>query len=118
MSETVLVTGGTGYVAGWCIAELLRRGYPVRATVRDLAKEPAVREAVAAAHVGAAADQLTCVVADLRSDEGWAEAMAGCRYSASAGTSARRRRARCWVSRPGRVPPRSSIVRRIYLPDP
>ena len=25
MSESVLVTGGSGYVAGWCIVELLRR---------------------------------------------------------------------------------------------
>ena len=40
MTETVLVTGGTGFVAGWCIAELLQRGYAVRTTVRSLAKEP------------------------------------------------------------------------------
>ena len=26
MASTVLVTGGTGYVAGWCIVELLKRG--------------------------------------------------------------------------------------------
>ena len=25
--EVVLVTGGTGFVAGWCIVELLQRGY-------------------------------------------------------------------------------------------
>ncbi|SNT41913.1 Nucleoside-diphosphate-sugar epimerase [Asanoa hainanensis] len=33
--ERVLVTGGTGFVAGWCIAGLLDRGYAVRTTVRD-----------------------------------------------------------------------------------
>jgi uncharacterized protein YbjT (DUF2867 family) len=49
MTETVLVTGGTGYVAGWCIVELLRRGYAVRTTVRSVAKEAEVRAAVAAA---------------------------------------------------------------------
>ena len=38
MAETVLVTGGTGFVAGWCIVELLRRGYAVRTTVRSLAQ--------------------------------------------------------------------------------
>ena len=43
MAEVVLVTGGTGFVAGWCIVELLERGYAVRATVRDLASEAAVR---------------------------------------------------------------------------
>ncbi len=26
--KTVLVTGGSGYLGGWCIVELLRRGYP------------------------------------------------------------------------------------------
>ena len=30
MGEVVLVTGGSGYVGGWCVAELLRRGYQVR----------------------------------------------------------------------------------------
>jgi dihydroflavonol-4-reductase len=27
MAQTVLVTGGSGFVAGWCMVELLRRGY-------------------------------------------------------------------------------------------
>jgi hypothetical protein len=33
---------GTGFVAGWCITGLLDRGYAVRATIRNLAKEAAV----------------------------------------------------------------------------
>jgi uncharacterized protein YbjT (DUF2867 family) len=37
MADKVLVTGGTGYVAGWVIVELLKRGYDVRATVRSAA---------------------------------------------------------------------------------
>src|SRR5260370_1202642 len=45
MAQTVLVTGGTGFIAGWCIVELLRRGYAVRTTVRSLSKEPAARAA-------------------------------------------------------------------------
>ena len=48
MSKTVLVTGGTGFVAGWCVVELLAAGYTVRMTVRSAAKEAAVRVAVAA----------------------------------------------------------------------
>ena len=35
MADTVLVTGGTGFLGGHCIARLLRRGYDVRTTVRD-----------------------------------------------------------------------------------
>ena len=46
MAELVLVTGGSGYIAGWCIAELLRRGFEVRTTVRDPGREQGVVNAV------------------------------------------------------------------------
>jgi uncharacterized protein YbjT (DUF2867 family) len=39
MVETVLVTGGTGFIGGCCIYELLRRGYRVHTTVRDCVKQ-------------------------------------------------------------------------------
>jgi dihydroflavonol-4-reductase len=78
MSETVLVTGGTGFVAGWCIAELLRRGYAVRTTVRNPSKEHLVRAAVASA--GASGGRLTFCTADLTNDEGWDAAVADCDY--------------------------------------
>jgi dihydroflavonol-4-reductase len=47
VAQTVLVTGGTGFIAGWCIVQLLERGYVVRTTVRDPSKEQRVRAAVA-----------------------------------------------------------------------
>ena len=75
-STTVLVTGGSGFLGGWCLIELLRRGYRVRTTVRDLAREPQVREAV-----GAQVDpgeRLEFLAADLAADEGWEEAAHGC----------------------------------------
>jgi nucleoside-diphosphate-sugar epimerase len=78
MGETVLVTGGSGFVAGWCIVELLRQGYDVRTTVRGSSREQAVRETVAA-EVDPG-DRLSFAVADLTSDEGWAAAVAGCDY--------------------------------------
>jgi nucleoside-diphosphate-sugar epimerase len=78
MPETVLVTGGTGYVGGWCIVELLRRGYTVRTTVRNLSKEGEVRAAVASAVD--AGDRLTFFAADLMKDKGWDAALAGCDY--------------------------------------
>lgn len=77
---TVLVTGGTGYLGGWCIATLLERGYDVRTTVRDVSREEAVRAALAVAGVEDPGDRLSVVAADLMSDDGWAEAVAGCRY--------------------------------------
>lgn len=70
---TVLVTGGTGFIAGWCIRILLERGYAVRTTVRDPAK---------AGHLHAlfpdAGGRLEVVAADLLADDGWAAAVAGC----------------------------------------
>jgi dihydroflavonol-4-reductase len=73
MSETVLVTGGTGYVAGWVIVELLNRGYAVRTTIRDQTRAQAVRDAVKS-------DAVSFAVADLTRDEGWDAAMAGVDY--------------------------------------
>lgn len=78
MSEEVLVTGGTGFVAGWCIVELLRRGYRVRTTLRDAAKESRVRAAVA--RQVDAGDRLRFAIADLTNDQGWDAAAAGCTY--------------------------------------
>jgi dihydroflavonol-4-reductase len=76
---TVLVTGGTGFLGGWCGAELVRRGYAVRTTVRDLRRADDVRAAFAAAGVDGG-DRLSVVAADLGADDGWDDAVAGCDY--------------------------------------
>jgi dihydroflavonol-4-reductase len=76
--RTVLVTGGSGFLGGWCAIELLKRGYAVRATVRDPAREPQARAAI-----GSQVDpgeRLEFVVADLGADGGWDEAVEGCGY--------------------------------------
>jgi len=80
MSEDlVLVTGGSGFVATHCIDQLLRAGYSVRATIRSLTREADVRSMLKAA--GAPRPEaVSFVAADLGADEGWAEAVAGCRY--------------------------------------
>ncbi|MEV0338296.1 aldehyde reductase [Nocardia sp. NPDC050713] len=78
MSNQVLVTGATGFVAGHVIAELLEHGYRVRATVRDLASTGKRAHLVELARrLGA---DLEFVAADLDHDTGWAEAVAGCAY--------------------------------------
>ena len=76
VSEHVLVTGGSGYIAGFCIAQLLNEGATVRTTVRSLDREAEVRAAIG--KMATALDRLEFVVADLNGDAGWAEACAGC----------------------------------------
>jgi dihydroflavonol-4-reductase len=78
MTDTVLVTGGTGFIAGWCIVDLLNGGYRVRATVRDRTKEAALRAAVAP--YVASTDALSFCVADLTADLNWDAAVDGCSY--------------------------------------
>lgn len=73
-TQTVVVTGGTGYLATWVIVRLLEQGYRVRTTVRALRRSDDVRQAVAAG-LGRQAE-LSFVQADLLSDAGWADAMA------------------------------------------
>ena len=77
-AETILVTGGSGFVGSWCIVEALRAGYAVRTTLRDLAREPALRTAIASQT--SETGRLTVFKADLTADAGWAEAMAGCDF--------------------------------------
>jgi dihydroflavonol-4-reductase len=78
MSETVLVSGGSGFLGGWCIVTLLERGYEVRTTLRDLAREAELREAVGSQID--AGKRLSVLAADLTKDDGWADAVAGCDY--------------------------------------
>ncbi len=77
--EQVLVTGGSGFIGAHCIIQLLQAGYRVRATVRNLQREPEVRAMLA--NGGAKnADAVSFAAADLEKDTGWPEAVAGCDY--------------------------------------
>lgn len=78
--DLVLVTGGTGFIAQHCMLALFAAGYRVRTTVRSLSREGEVRAnlATGGAEPG---DRLSFVVADLGSDDGWAQAAVGCTYA-------------------------------------
>ena len=74
--QRVLVTGGSGFIAGHVILQLLEQGYLVRTTIRSLDKEAAVRSTLSDAGM-ANGDSLSFVAADLMSDFGWRDAVAG-----------------------------------------
>lgn len=71
----MLVTGGSGFIAGHCILQLLKLDYFVRTTVRTRAREAAVRSVLEDAGMEHS-DNLSLVTADLTTDEGWVDAVA------------------------------------------
>ncbi|MFI5061399.1 MAG: SDR family oxidoreductase [Actinomycetales bacterium] len=79
MTQQVLVTGGSGFVGAYCVLELLRAGYRVRTTIRTPARAADVRAQLRAGGVEPG-EELTFAVADLTSDDGWVEAVAGCDF--------------------------------------
>jgi len=77
--NSVLVTGGSGFIASHTILQLLAAGYRVRTTVRSLAREEDVRALLRNGGTEAG-DRLSFVAADLMSDAGWPAAVSGCEY--------------------------------------
>ena len=75
-SKPVLVTGATGYVAGWLVKKLLDEGLTVHAAVRNPDNEAKL------AHLNAIAAQSSGSIKYFKSDlmqaGSYAEAMAGC----------------------------------------
>ena len=75
--STVLVTGGSGFVAVHAILQLLAAGHHVRTTVRHPDRS---KDVLAMLHQGGApsVDRLAFFTADLETDAGWPQAIAGC----------------------------------------
>ncbi|NJM99916.1 MAG: NAD-dependent epimerase/dehydratase family protein [Phormidesmis sp. RL_2_1] len=75
-AREVMVSGATGYVAGWLIKRLLEDGHHVHAAVRDPTNEQKL------AHLNALQSDLpgtiTYFASDLLTEGSYAEAMAGC----------------------------------------
>ncbi|MGV8955398.1 MAG: NAD-dependent epimerase/dehydratase family protein [Cypionkella sp.] len=77
MTETVLLTGISGFIAKHVAARFLTAGYAVRGSLRSMGRADEVRTALASVVSEADLARLTFVALDLEADTGWAEAMAG-----------------------------------------
>ncbi len=78
MSQTILLTGITGFIAKRLALDLLNKGYAVRGSLRSARREDEVRAALRPMlDDEAALDRLSFVALDLTSDDGWDAAMEG-----------------------------------------
>ena len=77
MSEKVLVTGVSGWIAKHTTIELLNKGYQVLGTVRDNNLINLTKETIGKY---APIKKLEFVELDLLKDQGWNEAAVGCKY--------------------------------------
>lgn len=78
MTDLVLVTGITGYIASHVTTRLLEKGFAVRGTVRNKAKGRRVLAEMA--QTGADVSNVELFEAELGSDAGWNDAVKDCRY--------------------------------------
>jgi nucleoside-diphosphate-sugar epimerase len=78
MADLVLLTGISGFLGGHVGLALLKAGYRVRGSVRDLRKADRVRAAIGQA--GGDLSRLEIVALELNSDAGWTEAARGARF--------------------------------------
>ena len=76
MTQAVLLTGISGFIAKHVALALLNAGHDVRGTVRKLDRADEVRQSLAP-HLSPDAGRLSFVQADLEADAGWDEAMSG-----------------------------------------
>ncbi|RLJ32902.1 dihydroflavonol-4-reductase [Chryseobacterium sp. 7] len=77
--ETVLVTGGSGFIACYCMIALLNNGYKVRASLRSLDKSELVKQMLKEGGINSFED-LSFAVADLENETSWEKAVEGCQY--------------------------------------
>ncbi|MEO1770212.1 SDR family oxidoreductase [Candidatus Enterococcus ferrettii] len=74
MNKTVLVTGGTGFLALHIIHQLLQQNFQVRTTVRSLKRADYIKHTMSANGI-TDLSKLTFVEADLLKDDGWDQAV-------------------------------------------
>ena len=78
MKKKVLLTGVSGYIGNHCAAELLKNGYYVKGSLRDMSK--AERVIASVKKEVDPKENLDFCELDLLNDKGWDDAVLGCDY--------------------------------------
>ena len=78
MSEKVLLTGISGFIAKHVAIELLNSGYEVLGTVRDINSVEITKKTLEQNNTST--ENLSFVELDLLKDNGWDKAAEGCKY--------------------------------------
>ena len=76
--KKVFVSGGSGYIAMYCIKILLEKGYDVVTSVRKESQIDLIKKSLHKHNV--ALENLKFTILDLLKDEGWDDALKGCEY--------------------------------------
>ncbi|MFL2619971.1 MAG: NAD-dependent epimerase/dehydratase family protein [Flavobacteriaceae bacterium] len=76
--KKVFVSGGSGYIAMYCIKILISKGYHVVTSVIDKSKIDIVKNALI--NSGVNCDNIDFKILNLLYDEGWDDALNGCEY--------------------------------------
>ena len=74
----VFVSGGTGYIALHCIAGLIKRGFSVKTSLRDMNRKSEVLNSIS--RVVNCDNKIEFCELDLLKDHGWDDAINGCDY--------------------------------------
>ena len=76
MTQKLLITGASGFIATHCTVELLNNGYQIRGTVRNLSRAKQIRD-ILKNHTKNA-ETIEFAQAELTDSHSWEEAMHGC----------------------------------------
>jgi len=78
MNKKVLLTGISGYIANHCAVELLKNGYSVRGSLRNISKSEKIVNAIK--KEVDPKDNLEFCELNLLNDKGWDDAAKGCDF--------------------------------------
>lgn len=76
--DKVFVSGGSGFIAMYCIKILLSKGYNVVTSVREKSQIDLVKKSFSKHNISC--DNLDFTILDLLKDDGWDDALKGCKY--------------------------------------